>query len=482
MGSGVPGKTLPESTVGWNIYRPIAQKSEKFGRDAGRRVVMVANGDDLTFGSIRDFEPQEQIEPMAVASGYPGLMKHFGDFAVQKITGGAIQQGDFIVIKGGGTHIQVCFQEMASREPDGSVIQTVKPSFLELYVVQPGPREDVVGCKEIVFRAVTDINLRNEPLVTASEQDRMVDGFIFGPEEMAQITIPNYGFNTPSGGTGTNGVGSPDDAASKANAHGFSVLSQVLEKVFESNSEGDETASMKEALASIFEGSDRGIVGDWAGDENENPTSPVFGEIQYERSPGQGDVMEEEEKISEDIKIEEPLPPSQAATEQINYDSEDLLCEELLPGNLQPVVRAESFGQILPKCSPALGGSPKFSIEQEPQVGPQESVETGGRSDLQIETPAFERERTLSFRANEQDIVQTPEPNPQIEVVPQWEATPQQQYYTPGWIGYQNSRVGIVSETDPNPQWLPRENEFFESNRGPGMGKNYNQLIARTPP
>ncbi|KAK6530204.1 hypothetical protein TWF694_003570 [Orbilia ellipsospora] len=469
MGSGVPGQTLSENTVAWNIYRPVTQKSEKFGRDTGRRVPRVANGDDATFGNIRDFAPNEQIEPTAVASGYPGLVKYFGNFGVQEITGGAVQQGDFVVIRGGGTHIQACFQEMNGRAADGSIIKTVKPSFLELYVqdFQPGPRDDVVGCKEVIFRVVTEISLRNDPSATASEQDMMVNSFDSGPNEVAQITIPKYEFTTPSGGT--HELGSPDEvAASKAKALGFSILSQDLANVFEAGSQEDETASMKEALASIFEGSDTGLANDWLEDDYENPTSPEFGELEYERSPDEGGAMEEEktEEITGDIKIEEPLPSSQAPTERLSYDSEDLFCEEAMPKNLQRIIRAETFSQIPPNCSPMRSESPKLNVEQKSQGSPQELTKTGwiprpdGIGDIQVETPDLEREGMFSDEEGE-EILQIPKSIPQI--------TPQQQHHPPGWIGHHNSLVGVYSERDPNPQWLPSENEFFESNDEPGM-------------
>ncbi|KAK6355871.1 hypothetical protein TWF718_000250 [Orbilia javanica] len=175
-----PKKEIVENiNLRWKVYRPV--ESETAENEALRTTVYVANGEDPTFSRL---EPKIYFERIS-STGFPientVIKKYIGDFMVTEVTteheeaydDDVLREGDFLVLEGGNSHIQVCFQEMTRRSYDGSFRPDVRASYLEIYSGnKPGRRRDVVGCVEVVFRIYRNLPF---PRISPGEPD--------GPEQ-----------------------------------------------------------------------------------------------------------------------------------------------------------------------------------------------------------------------------------------------------------------------------------------------------------
>ncbi|KAF3927368.1 hypothetical protein ABW21_db0204189 [Orbilia brochopaga] len=163
--------------VRWTAYRPANAVANE---GTGRRSDLLADGRNPTFenlhrlGNAVDLSLSESGGiPLQVNGGSEGheINRFPGDFPVIEVKGRSeadLEHGDFLVLRGGGLHLQVCFQEMTTRGNDGQFVPAIKPSFIEYYGdLQPPPlnRAGVVGCKEIVLRVYKNIDTRIEPIL-----------------------------------------------------------------------------------------------------------------------------------------------------------------------------------------------------------------------------------------------------------------------------------------------------------------------------
>ncbi|KAK6358961.1 hypothetical protein TWF696_000133 [Orbilia brochopaga] len=191
--------------VKWTAYRPVSTSPINNG-GMGRRAELLADGNNPTFEDLHRLGNGVNFDladlggvPLSVSGDTEGreVLRFPGSFPVIEVKGKSdadLQHGDFLVLRGGGFHLQVCFQEMATRGNDGQFITAIKPSFIEYYTeLQPPPenRPGVVGCKEIVLQVYKDIDTRIEPIpLSPTEESQLIQEFTgLSPGDLVQPKI-----------------------------------------------------------------------------------------------------------------------------------------------------------------------------------------------------------------------------------------------------------------------------------------------------
>ncbi|KAF3295164.1 hypothetical protein TWF132_002475 [Orbilia oligospora] len=189
MGTAFPdkGKLVKHAELKWKVYRPVegeAEEAEDFTKP-----VYVANALHPTFPDLYPKVPFDSVPSLGVPLEHTTMKKYIGEFLVKEVTTDheeaydhdALQEGDFLVIDGARTHIQVCFQKMTRRSyDDGTYHPDFRASYLEAYSGnKPGRRRNVIGCIEVVFRVyrnfVTPRSNSNEPDVYLEQPLLMED-------------------------------------------------------------------------------------------------------------------------------------------------------------------------------------------------------------------------------------------------------------------------------------------------------------------
>ncbi|EPS36179.1 hypothetical protein H072_10330 [Dactylellina haptotyla CBS 200.50] len=422
MGSGVPGQQKDQ--IRWKVYRPIMQRPV---RDAGRREAKVAIGNDGTFAQLRDFEPGEVITPHSLESGYHGIHRYLGDFAVIEVTTGAVQQGDFLVIEGGLAHIQVCFQTMTSRTKDGTLVKETKPSFLELYLPdsKPGKREGVIGCKEIVFRAVTDMSPQVEPFILQpTDQQLLVEELDVQSLHKPQIVIGTDGFSTESPFT-------------PATVTDFTKLVSPV----------GESGAIEEEISI---------------------PSPRFQDLKEETPVLKPEEVEEEVQEIQEIQYEKLPTPRGGKMEE-----EDIVEEIILPTvtNNRPRRKTPAIPQTRPRV-PSFG--------QQPQVIPASRPSrlkltfTQGPSTKESTTAALSDESSFDAGSDSDEEPSKPRTLYRLPQKLSGQAAPSRQQVSQQDTGTdqnydqddeRNQRIPwtMYSTADEKPTWLPKMEDFFEN-------------------
>ncbi|EWC48952.1 hypothetical protein DRE_00257 [Drechslerella stenobrocha 248] len=161
-----PSRINTVQAAKWKAYRPLTSHPVRTGM-ATRQVEGTVSPSDTTFAKITPFGNSNvdlgkvitRVLPSTGSTEDKFLYQYGSEFGVQEVRS-HLQHGDFLVLEGGKTHIQVCFRRTNTIAPDGTLTQVIKPSYVEVYNFDRGPLHEagVVGCVEIMFRVYTDIS------------------------------------------------------------------------------------------------------------------------------------------------------------------------------------------------------------------------------------------------------------------------------------------------------------------------------------